>query len=249
MSLPLIVTDESGTVLYKARGISASAAQKTALAAAATERKRGLVRLAGANLYIKEVPLAGKHYLFFMDFDALCACYGVAAAERAAAGLFDPAPYSAAAAETLPLKTLALSFAKAYADRLREAGIRLELRGLSSDVCVTVPPNAFALCLTLAVRLCAAAGEHVRLSFIKSLGRVTVFADAVDGAPRRAAEEPVLRVLLYEVAAAAGFSVEETPCGGFAIDLSPFDIALAGFKADHLRALSRNFCMYALFFG
>ena len=249
MSLPLIVTDESGTVLYKARGVTAADAADAAIRSAAMARMRGLVRLADENVYIKEVSLQGKTYLFFMDFDRLCSCYGTAAAERAAAGLFNPAPYSSAASETLPLKALALLFAENYADQLRKTGIRLELRGLASDACVTVPPNAFALCLTLAVRLCAAEGDHVSLSFIKSLGRVTVFAEADGGKKKRAAEEPVLRVLLYETAAAAGFSVTETPLGGFAIELAPFDISLAGFKAEHLQFYARSFGVYALFFG
>ena len=94
-----------------------------------------------------------------------------------------------------------------------------------------MPPNAYALCLALLIRLAAVGGNAVTVSFVYTGGNVQIFADAKGGKPCPAGEAAFLRVLLAEVSAAAGFAMEETP-QGITLSLCPLDVALLGFKAD-----------------
>lgn len=116
-------------------------------------------------------------------------------------------------------------------------------RELPGNVVVNAPPNAYALCLALLIRLAAVGGNAVTVSFVYTGGNVHIFADAKGGKPCPAGEAAFLRVLLAEVSAAAGFAMEETP-QGITLSLCPLDVALLGFKADidtHYRPSIRLF--------
>ena len=149
----------------------------------------------------------------------------------AAEGLFDVSTFSKAYAAPRTLGALTRLFADCYADALEDAGVRFYTRDLPRAVVVNVPPNAYALCLALLIRLAAVGGNAVTVSFVYTGGNVHIFADAKGGKPCPAGEAAFLRVLLAEVSAAAGFAMEETP-QGITLSLCPLDVALLGFKAD-----------------
>ena len=185
-----------------------------------------------------------------MDFERLCACYGVDAAPRAAEGLFDVSAFSKANAVPRSLGALTQLFESAYAAILGDGDdgtvhFRIEL--LPRDVVVSVPPNAYALCLALLIRLSACGGRDVTVSFVPSPGNVHVFADAAGGEPCPLEEAACLRVLLAEVSAAAGFAVEETQ-SGMALSLCPVDVALFGLKTAADERYRKNFRIFVEFF-
>ncbi len=243
---PLLIAAESGDVLF-CSGVRRRDARFAAIRTACAAHPRGILRIDDANVYVKPVTLGGRVYYFFMDFDRLCACYGVDAAPRAAEGLFDVTSFSKANAVPRSLCALTLLFESCFAEVLGAAGAHFRVELLPRDVTVCVPPNAYALCLALLIRLSAAEGREVAVSFIPSCGNVQVFADAVGGSPCPAGEAALLRVLLAEVSAAAGFAVEETP-RGMALSLSPLDVSLLGFKADADARRRPNFRAFVEFF-
>ena len=71
-----------------------------------------------------------------MDFDRLCACYGVEAAPRAAEGLFDVSTFSKVHAAPRTLGALTRLFADCYAEVLEDAGVRFCTRELPGNVVV-----------------------------------------------------------------------------------------------------------------
>lgn len=249
MNFPLLlITSESGEILYHSGRVHLHAAFDAAIRTACSQSSRGLVNLDAERAYIKPVQLKGKTYLFFMDFDRLCAYYGVSAAERAAEGLFDVSAFSSAGAVKRSLRTLTKMFADCYMEVLAADGATIEVRGLEHDVTVCLAPNAYALCLALMIRLAARGGGNVRLSFISSGGSVRVFADCVGGEPLPTREEVLLRVLLSEVSAAAGFAIEATPRGSMLV-LTPLDYGCLGLKADLDDRYRKNFCAMAEMLG
>ncbi len=249
MTLPLLmIASEDGEILFHSGGVSLHGAIAAALRAVCAQSARGLVTVGKTRVYVKPVTLGGRTYLFFMDFDRFCECYGVSAAARAAEGLFDVAAFSKTGAARRSLRALTRMFADCYTDALAEDGATFEVCGLKRDVTVSLPPNAYALCLALMIRLAARGGRQVRLSFISSCSCVRVFADCAGGAPLPVKEETALRVLLAEVSAAAGFTVEETQ-RGCALALTPFDRGVIGLKADLDERYRKNFSVFAKMFG
>ena len=248
MNLPLLlIASESGEILFHSGGVRLHDALDAALRAACMQSPRGLVTVGKARAYVKPVQLKGKTYLFFMDFDRLCECYGVSAAERAAEGMFDVSAFSVTGAVRRSLRALTRMFVDCYKETLAADGATFEVQGLERDVTVCLPPNAYALCLALMIRLAARGGRQVRLSFISSAGCVRVFADCVGGEPLPAKEETALRVLLAEVSAAAGFAAEATPRGSMLV-LTPFDDGQLGLKADLDDRYRKNFRAFAEMF-
>ena len=238
---PLLIAAENGDLLFYS-GVRRRDACFAAIRTACAAQPRGILKIGDTRAYAKPVALGGRTYYFFMDFDRLCACYGVEAAPRAAEGLFDVSTFSKAYAAPRTLGALTRLFADCYADALEDAGVRFYTRDLPRDVVVNVPPNAYALCLALLIRLAAVGGNAVTVSFVYTGGNVHIFADAKGGKPCPAGEAAFLRVLA-EVSAAAGFAMEEAP-QGITLSLCPLDVALLGFKADidtHYRPSIRLF--------
>ena len=234
---PLLIAAENGDVLFYS-GVRRRDACFAAIRTACAAQPRGILKIGDTRAYAKPVTLGGRTYYFFMDFDRLCACYGVEAAPRAAEGLFDVSTFSKAYAAPRTLGALTRLFADCYADALEDAGVRFYTRDLPRDVVVNVPPNAYALCLALLIRLAAVGGNAVTVSFVYTGGNVHIFADAKGGKPCPAGEAAFLRVLLAEVSAAAGFAMEETP-QGITLSLCPLDGALLGCKAELTRTIAR----------
>lgn len=248
MKLPLLlITSESGEILFHSGNVRMNDALVAALNAVCMQSPRGLVAVGKARAYVKPVQLDGKTYLFFMDFDRLCKYYGVSAAERAADGLFDISAFSSAGAAKRSLHVMTQMFADCYKETLAADGATFEVQGPGREVTVCLPPNAYALCLALMIRLTARGGRYVRLSFVYSSGCVRVFADCIGGKPLPAKEETALRVLLAEVSAAAGFAVQTTP-RGIELVLTPFDEAQIGLKADLDEHYRKNFSAFAEMF-
>lgn len=245
---PLLIAAENGDVLFYS-GVRRRDARITAIRAACAAQPRGILQIGETRAYVKPVTLGGKTYYFFMDFERLCACYGVDAAPRAAEGLFDVAAFSKANAVPRSLGALTQLFESTYA-AIPGCGndtVHFHIELLPRDVVVCVPPNAYALCLALLIRLSACGGSDVTVSFVPTSGNVHVFADVTGGEPCPIEEAALLRVLLAEVSAAAGFAVAETP-RGLALSLCPVDVALFGLKAAADERYRKNFRAFVEFF-
>lgn len=245
--MPLLITDDGGNLLYKSRALGKDAATLTTLADAG---QTGIVKSGTHCMYVREITLNGTLYRFYMDFDRLTSCYGVSAAAHAADGLFDVAQLAAAPKTEVSLQTLAHWFAESYGNDLRAGGIKLEIRHLAQKQVIRVRPNAAMLCIALIVRLCACRGETVRLSAVRDNGCVTIFADTEIGNSKKDAPE-VLRMLLYEVAGAAGFAVEHTEKNGSCawwLCLAPPDIGAYGLKVPLPIGYKKNCIMYTEMF-
>ena len=241
--MPLLITDDSGNLLYKSRAFGLDAA---AFAAFIAKEELGLVQSGKLRMYVREVTLGGKRYRFYLDFDRLTECYGVSAARTAADGLFDMEALASAPKVSVTLKTLAHWFAESYGENLRGAGIWLEVHRMARPESVDVSPNAALLCIALAVRLCACRGDTVRLSAVRDGGRITLYADT--DLTKKAETPGILLPLLYETASAVGMSVAEEERGGryiCSICLAPPDIGMHGFKVP----LSPNYKKNAAFFA
>ena len=158
---PLLIAAENGDLLFYS-GVRRRDACFAAIRTACAAQPRGILKIGDTRAYAKPVALGGRTYYFFMDFDRLCACYGVEAAPRAAEGLFDVSTFSKAYAAPRTLGALTRLFADCYADALEDAGVRFYTRDLPRDVVVNVPPNAYALCLALLIRLAAVGGNGHR---------------------------------------------------------------------------------------
>ena len=243
---PLLIAAENGDVLFYS-GVRRRDARFAAIRTACAAHPRGFLRIDKTNAYVKPVMLGGKTYYFFMDFERLCACFGVDAAPRAAEGLFDISAFAKAGAVMRSLFALTRLFEESYHAALCDSGTAFRVQLPPRDVAVCVPPNAYALCLALLIRLAAVGGREVTVSFVHSLGDVRVYADATGGEPCPAEEETLLRMLLAEVSAAAGFAVEETP-RGLSLSLCPVDAALFGLKVDADARYLPCFCAFAAFF-
>lgn len=247
----LLITDADGTLLFRSREATVNHAVCAALAAAAKAQKRGLISVGNRRTYVKEVPLQGRRHLFFLDFDRLCTRFGTAA-DRAAEGLFDVSTIAAQPRRTVSLRVLCRLFAEGYGEILRDAGVHPSLRVPVGDLNVSVPPNAFTLCLALLLRLGAGADGGVQVRFVRECGRVTVFADGEGKSPLSAGEREVLTMLLYEVSGAVGFAAEmrQSGCGcSLSLALDPLDISLLGFKTDVLARYKNTMLYYISLFG
>lgn len=118
---PLLIAAENGDLLFYS-GVRRRDACFAAIRTACAAQPRGILKIGDTRAYAKPVALGGRTYYFFMDFDRLCACYGVEAAPRAAEGLFDVSTFSKAYAAPRTLGALTRLFADCYADALEDAG-------------------------------------------------------------------------------------------------------------------------------
>ena len=237
---PLFVTDEAGNLIYKSGSVSMPTAFRTYLKTA--DSPRGISEIHGHPIYVKPVRLGGHVYRFFMDFDRLCEVYGVSAADRAADGLFDLSALETAPRQAVSLSALLSLFYQRCPDAAR---VRLPKIHAPEKVTVEVAPNAFALALSLIVRLL---GGTACFSFAVECGRVTVYADGKAGSEPAA---PLFDALLREVCGAAGFALTATDRGAlrsFALELTPLDPAALGLKAASLPGYEKNFALYAAWF-
>ena len=108
--MPLLITDDSGNLLYKSRAFKTDAA---AFAALISKEELGLVQSGKLRMYVREVTLGGKRYRFYLDFDRLTECYGVSAARTAADGLFDMEALASAPKVSVTLKHWRIGLPKA----------------------------------------------------------------------------------------------------------------------------------------
>lgn len=243
---PLIIASEGGDILFYS-GMRRRIARFAAVRAACATQPRGILTVGDTRVYVKPILLGGRRYFFFMRFDTLCACYGVDAAPRAAESLFDVAAFAKASAGLHKLTALTHLFESCYADALHCAGAHFRIRTPPREIAVSVPPNAYALCLALLIRLASGGRREVLVSFLGTGNNVRIFADTVGGKPRPPKEAALLRILLAEICAAAGFRLEDTPLGP-SISLCPPDIALLGFKTYAEARYRPSFRIYAAFF-
>ena len=231
MEMPLIISDADGRVLYKSRSVKTNGFLRAWERIMVKANKSGLVVFAGKSYFVKEVSLGGRSYLFFMDYSKMSVQLGTDA-KSVADELFDLERIPCDK-RTISLKSLVRLFSDAFACELSAEGIRVSVHELAENVMVNASPRAFVLSIALMARLSAASGRTVRLSFTSECGRITVFCDG-DGSEsisQQACE--VLELLLYEVAASAGFSAERIFVGRgvrYCLNLAPLDIALLGFK-------------------
>ncbi len=237
MMPPLFITDESGAVLYKSAGTPLKSAQRAWLENAAGSM-RGLVSAFGRRVLIRELILGGRRYLLFLDFDRMHACFGEGAAR--AAQMFDPAALPLQAKRQCSLGGLIRFFLESAGGALEQEGVVVKMRTPHADAVVQVAPNAFALALTLLLRLAATGGSDLLVSFVTDCGRVSVFADSIGGKKLSVPDRGLLSLWLREVAGAAGFVFEESK-NTVSLTLTPLDISLLGFKAPSLDRFRRGF--------
>ncbi|MBQ4150241.1 MAG: hypothetical protein IJC81_00365 [Clostridia bacterium] len=250
MNMPLIITDAEGNLLYASRGVTVSGALRLWLGTAAKCYKDPVVYMDSNPIVVRSVLLAGKKYYFFVEKQKLVNCFGIDES-RIGDKFFDSFDGKWGNRVFVSLKMLVNTFSRAYSEDLFDAGVRVSQRLLAKDVFVNVSPTAFVLCLALMTRLCAESGCEVRLSCVNDDGRAVVYADCVRGTPIKTPEREVLRVLLYEVAASAGFKIEGRLAAGkwsYKIETSPVDIGLYGFKADSLERFENVFKAYISMF-
>ena len=76
---PLLIAAENGDLLFYS-GVRRRDACFAAIRTACAAQPRGILKIGDTRAYAKPVALGGRTYYFFMDFDRLCACYGVEAA-------------------------------------------------------------------------------------------------------------------------------------------------------------------------
>ncbi len=220
MSLPLIITNGDGDIEYLSSGMNITDALHAWLSAVSKNESCGRISCGRKNFFVKKLLLAGKRYYVFMDYDMLISCFGVDA-DRFAGHLFsiekeEPRQYS--------LKVLTFIFLETYYKSLRADGIKVTAHDLLTDMGVYVPPRAFALALTLIIKLCAENGSDVGLRFLNKRGRVTVFADSMGENYVKTEARDILRILLFEISNAAGFSAHEYLKGGklhYSLELTP----------------------------
>lgn len=244
---PLIITDANGNILFSQKSITKNTAVKAYIKTVTSEKSRGLVTVGNLRFFVKKILLTGKEYYFFMDFDTMFTCFGEKSA-FAGENLFEVESIKKESQKECSLAGLLNIFISLHSASLLESGIRIEARNLDSNTLINVRPAAFTLCLSLMCRLCAQSAHVVRLGYAKDHGEVKVFVDAVGGEPVNNKASEVLRVLLYEIANAAGHKVEERMINGkraFILDTHPLDIALLGFKATDFNSYKNIFNYYA----
>ena len=231
MSLPLMITDESGSVLYTDRSVKISGALHLFASAAAKNDKKRIVYYKGKSIFVKEVSLGGKRFLFFMDTKNLCDCLGMKI-DVSNDTLFE-LPKAFGEKKPFSLNGLVQIFATLYSKELFENGVRMSVHSACNEQVVNVSPAAFALCLALMVRLLASEGAVVKLSLATECARPIIYADSTGGSPLDKTATELLKTLLYEIAATAEFAVEERIQNGkhsFSLSLLPLDISLLGLK-------------------
>ncbi len=236
----LLITDDGGNLVYKSRAYSKNDA---AFSLAAEE---SILSKGGNAAFRKDVLLDGRMYHFYVQPARMQKHFGVQAA-AAADRLFDVARFADTPAGVFSLSMLTHCLSAQYAAPLRESGVHLELRGLDRPWTVRVVPDAILLCLALMIRICACYGRRVKLSAVRTNGRVTIFADAAIGDGITEVPE-VLSALLHEIAAVIGVSVEHFEKNGqatWSISLSPIDVAWFGLKVELRRAMWKQAGIYA----
>ncbi len=249
MTLPLIISDADGRLLYKNRAVSTAGFLHAWNKLDAKTHREGIVFSGKFIFYVKKVSLRGKKYLFFMDYSKIGEKpYKLNDADYN--GLFD---FSTIAKEKreIPLSTLVGLFASSYMPELYNDGIRVVIHEIAVDTVVEVPCDAFVLALSLLARLSAEDGRVVKFSFVNDRGRVTVICDGEGSEKVFAEARTLLEVMLYEVSAAAGFSVSEIVRGGrknYWLELSPIDISLLGLKVEPDDRVARISKVYAAMF-
>ncbi len=235
---PLLITDEGGAVLYKSARAPMKRAQRVWLESAAGSM-RGLVNAFGRRVLIRELMLGGRRYLLFLDFDCMRQYFSEGAG-RAALQMFDCAQISKQARRECSLGALLRFFKETVGDPLKEEGISMRIQPPRTDAVIETAPNAFALALTLLLRLAATNGSSLLVSFVIDCGRVSVFVDSMGGKPLSVPDRGLLSLWLSEVAGAAGFVFEERG-GTVCLTLTPLDISMLGFKSPVLDRFRRGF--------
>lgn len=249
MKIPLIITDSSGNLLYASRSVSVSGALRLWLIASSKNADSGIVYFSNNALLTKTFVLGGKKYRMFIDCDSV-SCLGENI-DRTKEGLFEVSAYASTKRADFSLNMLVKLFAENYMKTLFDSGARISVHRLLSDVSVNISPPAFALCLSLMVRLCGEGANVINLDFVKECGRVVIYADAVGGHPLKKEPYELIRTLLYEVSAVSGFAVcEETKNGKRSVSLSltPLDVSLLGLKTDAINKLQKSFEAYIAMF-
>lgn len=223
--MPLLITDDSGNLVYKSRAFS-----KNGAAFFAAEEET-VAAAAGHVALCKDVLVEGRLYHFYMEADGLHMPCGVSLTDTVDR-LFSVDRFAGEPRWQFPLLCLPQILADTYGNTLRQEGIWLEVRKLKLATTVTVPLQALLLLLALMARLCSFRGKHVCLSAVPTVGGARIFADAKidsDGTVPL-----VLTSLFYEIAAAVGFAAEHYEKNGtvtWELTLCPPDIGLLGFKA------------------
>ncbi len=244
-NLPLIITDSDGELLYVCRTVKLNSALRLFTHAAAKNKKDGIVYLDGKAFYTKETTAGGKRLRFFMDSDKLCNCFGISE-NRLGDGLFD-IPSTFKNRVPVSLKSLVRLFAMTYSEKLFDEGVRVSAHNIAADITVNVSPNAFALCLAIMVKLCANEASSVKLSFTNECGRISIYADSTGGKPLKSEAKETLSALLYEVAYASGFAIEESVRNqnrSISLSLEPLDISLLGLKTASVEIYKKSMELY-----
>lgn len=230
MEMPLIISDADGRLIYKSRSVMRSGFLSAWKGAVSRFSRSGVVFANGKSYYVKELSLCGKKYFFFFDYEKISR-HGMSDDGFVNRVLdFDGMAKNKC---DITLRALADMFSREFLPSLYADGVRLSLSEFAQNLTVHVSPDAFVLAAALMVRLTSTHGRAVKLSFAEECGRVVVFCDACgkENVPLEARE--VFEVMLYEVAASAGFTVERTVTGGresFSLSLTPLDISQLGLK-------------------
>lgn len=226
--MPLLITDSDGKVLYKSTSVRRCDIEKL-LQNAAEGKTSGIATLGSKNVLVRELLLCGKKSILYFDFDRYADIVGDDGEN--VKYLIDAAFSKDTKKCEISLPTVARLFAQIYAPPLRDSGVNLLMRGMAIEANVIAAPIHVLLCLTLMVRIFAVKGSTVKVSAIRTGDNIVLFADS-DG--RMAADAQLLRMMLLESAAAAGFGIDFVERDGHAcisLSLTPVDIALYGFKA------------------
>ena len=127
----------------------------------------------------------------------------------------------------------------------------MEVRLLDSKTAVDVRPTSFILCLALMCRLAAENTRAIKLGIIDSYGRISIYVNSIGGEGIPCRTNTLLKTLLYEVASAAEFGIDETLVNGkhsFLLTPHPIDIGLLGFKAADSERFQKILSCYAAMF-
>ena len=249
MELPLIISDADGRLLYKSRSVKTDGFLSVWKKLNAKASREGLVFSGDKAFYVKRVSLCGKKYLFYLDYAKMGKePFGFANTDTNS--LFDLTALSTAK-KKMSLSALAQFFANASMPELYSDGIRTVIHPIAQDFAVEVSPEAFVLSLSIMARLAANDGRVVKFSCVNECGRVTVFCDGEGSENVPLESRELLEIMLYEVAAAAGFAIVKTASGGkthYSVELSPLDISLLGLKVEPDDRASRVAMAYAAMF-
>ena len=243
-----LITDSAGALLFRNRKVPKEAAIRAGVYAAIEKKSRGLLPIGQDRAYVKEVALQGRRLLFFMDFDSLCTRFGIHA-DRVADRLFDLAALADEERRTVRLGSLYRILTEQ--DTATSGGVRIALRAPATSIAVHVPPQSLLLAVTLLARLSAGADGKCRLRAVEECGRVTLFADGTGESDLASEERILLTVLLHEVAAAAGFAVDQTKSTGgvsLSLALSPLGDDAFGLKTEAIAFYRKMAACYRALF-